>query len=111
MTNLFHKKSFLALLPVLSVLVFGFKIASAADIGTVTSEVYSFLGYIPSTITALALLTFLWGIVVYLYHGNEEAMREEGRTYMIWGLVGLFVMVTVWGLIRTFAGSLGILNN
>jgi hypothetical protein len=52
----------------------------------------------------LGVLFFLWGLVKFvLAAGNEEA-KEEGKRIMIWGIVALFVMVSVWGLV-------GILQN
>ncbi|MEK7227444.1 MAG: hypothetical protein AAB641_00955 [Patescibacteria group bacterium] len=51
-------------------------------------------------VAAIALLVFFWGLVRFIFKvgGSEEAVKE-GRTLMIWGLIALFVMVTVWGLI------------
>ncbi|MEK7135186.1 MAG: hypothetical protein AAB780_00575 [Patescibacteria group bacterium] len=49
---------------------------------------------------ALALLAFFWGLVRFIFAvGGDTAAVEQGRTLMIWGLVALFVMVAVWGII------------
>ncbi len=56
-------------------------------------------------VAGLALLFFFWGLATFiLAAGNEEA-KERGRRIMIWGVVALFVMVTVWGL-TTFLGNI-----
>ena len=57
-------------------------------------------------IVAIALLVFFWGIVKFIFAGDEG--KAEGKSLMIWGLVGLFVMVSVWGLVRFMGNSLGI---
>ena len=50
----------------------------------------------------LAFLLFFWGLAAYIYYagaGNEAEM-VKGKTLMIWGVIALFVLVSVWGLTR-----------
>ena len=54
-------------------------------------------------VVGIGLLVFMWGLVRFIFAGAEA--KEEGKTLMIWGLVALFVMVSVWGIIR-WAGDL-----
>jgi ribose/xylose/arabinose/galactoside ABC-type transport system permease subunit len=63
---------------------------------------------IPFVIT-LALLVFLWGILKYVFSSNGEG-RDEAKGYMIWGIIGLFVMVSVWGLVNILVRSLSLDN-
>ena len=52
-------------------------------------------------IFALAFVVFLWGIFKYfILGGHDEEAKESGRSLMIWGLIGFFVMVSVWGLVN-----------
>lgn len=53
-------------------------------------------------IVAIALLVFFYGLVKFIFSGAEA--KDEGKTLMIWGVVALFVMVSVWGLVR-FIGT------
>jgi|SRR3989344_1077214 len=59
-------------------------------------------------IVAIALLAFFWGLVKFIFNAKEEDARKEGKQLMIWGLVGLFVMVSVWGLVRFIGNALDI---
>lgn len=63
---------------------------------------------IPFVIT-LALLVFLWGILKYVFSSDGEG-RTEAKGYMIWGIIGLFVMVSVWGLVNILVRSLSLDN-
>jgi len=60
---------------------------------------------------ALALVYFLWGVSRYIWHGGDEAKRTEGYQMMIYGVIALFVMVSVWSLVaileNTFLGGSG----
>lgn len=53
---------------------------------------------------ALALVIFFWGLVQYI------RTHKHGRDIMIAGLVGLFIMVSVWGIIRIAQNTLGVSN-
>lgn len=63
---------------------------------------------IPFVIT-LALLVFLWGILTYIF-STDSGKRDEAKGYMIWGIIGLFVMVSVWGLVNILVRSLALDN-
>ena len=58
----------------------------------------------------LATVIFLWGVIQYITAGGEEEKIKSGRTYMLWGIIALFVMVAVWGLVgvitATFQGDI-----
>ena len=53
-----------------------------------------------SVLVGLGLLLFLWGVFEFLKEGENETKRKEGKQHMIWGLVGLTIMVSVFGLIK-----------
>jgi hypothetical protein len=57
-------------------------------------------------VVALALLAFFYGLAKLIWGGAEAV--AEGKTLMIWGVVALFVMVSVWGLVRFVGDAFGI---
>jgi type IV secretion system pilin len=65
---------------------------------------------VPILIT-IALVVFFWGLVRYLWGKEGEAKIKEAKSLMIWGLVTLFVMVSVWGIVRLGQDALGINPN
>ena len=51
-------------------------------------------------IFALAVVSFVWGTVqFFILNAEDEKKREQGRQFMIWGVVALAVMLSVWGLV------------
>ena len=46
---------------------------------------------------ALALLFFFWGVAKYIWSAGDA--KEEGKQIMVWGVVALFVMSSIWGII------------
>jgi hypothetical protein len=47
-----------------------------------------------------AIMFFLWGVVDMIAGANNEEKRATGRQHMIWGIVGLFIMLAVGGIIQ-----------
>ena len=45
-----------------------------------------------------AVAFFFWGIAKYIWSVGNDG-KEEGKKIMVWGVVGLFVMTCVWGLV------------
>lgn len=58
-------------------------------------------------VIGLALVWFLWGLVTYVFHSDSEVKRKEGIQYMVWGIIGLFVMVSLWSLVYIVANFIG----
>ena len=57
-------------------------------------------------IFALAFIIFIWGVFQYfIYGGHDEEAKEKGKSLMLWGLIGFFVMVSVWGLVNILVGT------
>lgn len=56
-------------------------------------------------VIGLALIVFLWGVLSYVISGNDEN-KKNAKIFMIYGIIGLFVMVSVWGLVTILADSI-----
>ena len=92
-------------------------LARAAEINTseLTSFVESILGAIDSVVIpaifAIAFLVFIWGIFRYFIAGAaQEEKREEGKKFLMWGLIGFVVMFSLWGIVRILVDTLGFDN-
>ncbi len=55
----------------------------------------------------IALLIFLIGALNFVGAGDNEEKREGGRHMMIFGIICLFVMVSVWGFVKILTTSFG----
>ncbi len=57
-------------------------------------------------VAALALVMFFWGLAKYIVKAGSEDAHEEGREIMKWGIVALFVLVSIWGIIALISGDI-----
>ena len=85
-------------------------IKSLADlINVFTSNVVKALA---TLFLSLALLAFFYGIVEYIWarRNGDTTGTKNGNQFMTWGLVALFVMFSVYGIIKLAQGFLGMQN-
>lgn len=59
-------------------------------------------------IFAAAVLVFLWGIMEYVRDAGSDKGRDTGRRHMIAGVFGMFIMVSVFGIINIILNTLGV---
>ncbi|KKW41881.1 hypothetical protein A3I46_02255 [Candidatus Kaiserbacteria bacterium RIFCSPLOWO2_02_FULL_54_13] len=60
-------------------------------------------------IFAFAFAAFVWGVMRYFFvNGGEEAKRAEGRQFVLWGILAMAVLLSVWGLVNMLLSTLGI---
>lgn len=59
----------------------------------------------------LGLLLFFWGAGQFILHSGEDKARTEGRNRMIWGIVALFVMASIYGILGFIGSTVGIGSN
>ena len=58
---------------------------------------------------SLATLIFIWGLVEFIHGaGSNPTARETGKKHMMWGIIGLFIMVFAKAIISLFINSFGI---
>ena len=65
-------------------------------------------------LVGFTVVYFVWGLLKYVGSGADEKTREEGKNVMVFGVISLFVIVSVWGLINflvlTFFSDLTVLD-
>jgi len=59
----------------------------------------------------LAVLYFFWGMGQFILQAGDPKAVEEGKSKMIWGVVALFVMFSIFGIISFIGSATGISPN
>ncbi|MFA5987255.1 MAG: pilin [Candidatus Paceibacterota bacterium] len=84
--------------------------AQIRNINDLISSLGNILNSVAPLVIGLAFLWFIWGVVKYITAGSEEEDRNKGRDMMIWGIIALFVMTSVWGLVGILSGTFELSN-
>ena len=91
----------------------GCSVPPASTPGTI-QHLICIIGNILQTIVpvfiALAIVYFIWGIISYVMGQDEEA-KKTGKNRMIWGIIGLVAIVSMWGLVSLLTTTFGLNNN
>ena len=64
---------------------------------------------VPLLITA-GVAWFIWGVVQFVTSGDAEK-KEQGQQHMIQGIIGIFVIVSIWGLVAILQNTFGVSGN
>lgn len=75
---------------------------------TFASFVELLVGLINTAIGVLigvAMLIFFAGCIQYIYKSSSPKSKKYGRDMILWGLLSLFVMVSMWGIIALLQRS------
>ncbi len=57
---------------------------------------------------AVAFLIFFYGLFQFINSASDGKERSEGKKKIIWGLVGMFIMFSAYGIIRLIMGTIGL---
>lgn len=86
-------------------------IASAqqlTNIITLVQQVRRIIDILIPLMFAIALLVFFYGVVRYIFAAGNEEAQGQGKRIMIGGIVALFVIASVWGIVAFLGSALGI---
>ncbi|MFA6257541.1 MAG: hypothetical protein WC671_00840 [Candidatus Paceibacterota bacterium] len=57
---------------------------------------------------ALAIVYFLYGMFEFLSNQENEEKKTTGKSHMIWGIIGITIMMGVWTILSIVLNTLGI---
>jgi|AntRauTorcE11897_2_1112592.scaffolds.fasta_scaffold07330_4 hypothetical protein len=84
------------------------QLAHAQDFKGTVGGLTGFVESLIPVLTSLAVLLFIWGAVQYIFQAGNDAEVEAGKDRMLWGVIGLFVITAIWGIVSLIGGSLGL---
>lgn len=79
-------------------------------IGFIVCKIGALLNLVIPVLIALGVVYFVWGVITYVISKEEEA-KKAGRNRMIYGIIGLAVIVAAWGLVTILTTTFGIQQN
>jgi hypothetical protein len=52
---------------------------------------------------AIGVIVFLWGVIEFIAGADSEEKRNTGKNHILWGVVGLFIAVSAFGIMNLLA--------
>lgn len=90
--------------------------SSTCNLSATNTTFQNFIGYVTCIINdyiipfifSLAVVFFVWGVVQsFIINADEESKRAQGKQFIIWGIVAIAVMLSVWGLVGVLSNTFG----
>ncbi len=86
-------------------------VAAAQNFDRLIDRVDGWVGFLTGTLASLALLVFFWGLVKYIWAAGSEDSKASGKKIMVGGVIALFVLFSVFGIVRFLQNTFGLGDN
>lgn len=53
-------------------------------------------------------VVFLWGVIEYMTAAGDEKKIKDSRKKITYGIIGLTLMVAVWGIVKAIVSTFGL---
>ena len=84
-------------------------LAAAGDnegISGVVDKLGDLLGVVYTLILAAIGVAFAWGVLKFVFKSGTD--QEEGKSMMIWSLVAITILASVYGIVKIFQETVGV---
>ena len=85
-------------------------LSSINNINQLSAKFTGILNTITVLLISVAVVWIIISVVRYLIAGGDAEKRKEGGLRILWGIVGLFVIVSIWGLVSILTNSFATTN-
>lgn len=82
--------------------------AELGNLGTLTERLTDIVQSLIPITFGFALVVFFWGLARYMYNSGSEESKAQGRRIMIGGVIALFIMTSIWGIVTFIATDIGL---
>lgn len=88
-------------------------LASAVTLFDTLGVLTTLLNGIIGLFIVLAVVTFFWGLIMYIFNmgGEGKEAASHGVRLMLWGVIALFVMVSIWGILGLLRTTFNVTSN
>ncbi|MSU55253.1 MAG: hypothetical protein EXS46_01785 [Candidatus Taylorbacteria bacterium] len=84
---------------------------NGGGIGDFIVQINRILNYIIPFLVGLAVFLIIYGILGYISKAADEEKRKEAKDFIMWGVLGVFAMISVWGFISIVVNSFNLDNS
>ncbi|KKW19109.1 MAG: hypothetical protein UY62_C0083G0002 [Parcubacteria group bacterium GW2011_GWF2_50_9] len=78
------------------------------DLPRLFIELNAIINTIIPFIVGLAVFIIIWGVFTYIAGAGDEEKRATAKSFIIWGVVGVFIMLSIWGLVNILVNSINL---
>jgi preprotein translocase subunit SecG len=79
-------------------------------VGGFLTKAETWAGQLATIAIALAFAWFIWGVISYTMSSDEDK-KKAAKSQMIWGVIAIAVIVSIWGLVAFLQSFFGVTGN
>ena len=83
-----------------------FAAPATGTLNTIIKKILLIVNAVVPIVMTLAVIFFIISLLMYLLKEGEE--KAKAKTQMIWGIVILFAIVSMWGLVAVLGATFGV---
>ncbi len=81
---------------------------TGTPVGDWFNAVRGILNAVIPILMVFATVVFLWGIISYITAAGDEKKSANAKQYITYGIIGLFFMVAIWGIVKAIVTTFGV---
>ena len=82
--------------------------ANLGNLSNLVTQIGGIIAKIIPVMFALAIIYFFWGLIKFIRSAGDPAEASKGKSIMIYGVIAIAVMVSIYGLVAWLQGTLGV---
>ena len=82
-----------------------FAITTITDVNTLKDTLVGLGNIVVYLLVSLAVIFIVWNVVMALIHGNDPAKKTEALKSIGYGILGLAIVVSLWGIVNILTGT------
>lgn len=77
------------------------------SLSTLVPKIGIIVNQLVPIVSTIVVLVFFYGLVKFVLSAGDEDSSKKAKAYMIRGILGMFVMTTIWGIIAFMQNTIG----
>ena len=69
------------------------------------------LNMVIGVLIAIAIIVFIVNVIRFVLNANDEAKRSDAKKYLLWSVIGIAVIIGIFGIATLLLNTFGISNN
>lgn len=90
------------------ILAFTPLVSHAQEVAGILNRLNGVVRSLLPLLLSVVTIVFIWGVITTLVAGGDMGKRKKGRDIVLYGLIGLFVIISTWGLVALLANTFGL---
>src|SRR3989344_3442874 len=92
-------------------LAFAVTVDAAGGITGLVTGIKAVINILVPLAIVIAVVIVIWGAFQIIIGGSDEEARKAGRGKILWGLIGLFLLLAAWALVSIVINSVSFTGN